>query len=60
MLPKDSYILLSTVNTLLRDYYKNLDELCDDKQENKEEIMNKLSDIGYSYDTENNRFSCRA
>lgn len=57
MFPKDPYILLSTVNTLLRDYYKNLDELCEDKQESKEEIINKLSSVGYTYDEKNNCFS---
>ncbi len=57
MLPKDPYILLSIVNTLLRDYYENLDELCEDKQESKEEIINKLCSVGYTYDEKNNCFS---
>ena len=57
MLPKDPYILLSTVNTLLRDYYKSLDGLCDDRGESKEEIINALSGIGYAYDEKNNCFS---
>ena len=57
MLPKDPYILISTINTLLRDYYKTLDELCEDKQENKEDIINKLSEIGYTYNEENNCFA---
>ena len=57
MLPKDPYILISTINTLLRDYYKTLDELCEDKQENKEDIISKLSEIGYTYNEENNCFS---
>ena len=29
-LPKDPMLLLSVVNTKLRDYYHNLDALCDD------------------------------
>ena len=30
-LPKDPMLLLSVVNTKLRDYYHNLDALCDDE-----------------------------
>ena len=55
-LPKDSMMLLSVVNTKLRDYYKNLDELCEDLNEDKSEIINKLSNIGYEYDESLNRF----
>lgn len=29
-LPSDIYVLVSFLNMKLRDYYKNLDELCDD------------------------------
>ncbi|HJB69908.1 MAG TPA: DUF4250 domain-containing protein, partial [Candidatus Flavonifractor avistercoris] len=30
MLPKDPVILLSVINTKLRDFYPSLDALCDD------------------------------
>ena len=41
-LPKDPMLLLSVVNTKLRDYYHNLDALCDDMNVEKEEIVNTL------------------
>ena len=56
MLPNDPVILLSVVNTKLRDNYKSLDLLCDDLDVNKEEILNKLNSIGYEYSAEFNRF----
>ena len=49
-LPKDPMLLLSVVNTKLRDYYHNLDALCDDMNVEKEEIVNTLKKIDYEYD----------
>ena len=46
-LPKDPMLLLSVVNTKLRDYYHNLDALCDDMKVEKEEIVNTLKTIDY-------------
>ena len=46
-LPKDPMLLLSVVNTKLRDYYHNLDALCDDMNVEKEEIVNTLKTIDY-------------
>ncbi len=56
MLPNDPVILLSVVNTKLRDYYKNLDALCEDLDVNKDELTKKLSSIGYVYKEERNQF----
>ncbi len=56
MLPKDPAILLSVINTKLRDFYPSLDALCDDLEENKAEIIKKLAQIGYNYDSDKNRF----
>ena len=47
MLPKDPAILLSYVNTKLRDDYPTLDALCDDLETDR---------AGYDYDTQQNRF----
>ncbi len=55
-LPKDPIILLSVVNTKLRDFYSSLDVLCDDLNENKEEIEKALSKAGFEYDKESNQF----
>ena len=55
-LPKDPMLLLSVVNTKLRDYYHNLDALCDDMNVEKEEIVNTLKTIDYEYDESLNQF----
>ena len=55
-LPSDSYMLLSVVNMKLRDTYSNLDILCDDLQQSREELCEKLASIGYKYDDEINQF----
>ena len=55
-LPKDPMLLLSVVNTKLRDFYKNLDLLCEDMDVDKEEIMDILSKIDYEYDEQLNKF----
>ena len=55
-LPKDAMLLLSVVNTKLRDYYHNLDALCDDMNVEKEEIVNTLKTIDYEYDENRNQF----
>lgn len=55
-LPKDPVMLLSVVNTNLRDFYGNLDEFCKVKDVSKNEIIEKLKLIDYSYDEEKNQF----
>ena len=39
MIPNDPVMLLSYVNTQLRDYYSSLDALCEDKGIGKEELV---------------------
>ncbi len=56
MIPKDPVMLLSFVNLKLRDYAKDLDELCADLEISKEELTEKLASIDYHYDKENNQF----
>lgn len=55
-LPGDPVILLSVVNTKLRDYYQSLDELCDDLAISAEELAEKLKMIDYEYDAARNQF----
>lgn len=55
-LPMDDFLLLSVVNTKLRDNYSNLDALCDDLDEDKIDIISRLSPLGYSYDENVNQF----
>ena len=49
-LPKDPMILLSVVNTKLRDFYADLDTLCQEMQIEKKELTEKLASIDYEYD----------
>ena len=56
MLPQDPVILLSYVNTQLRDRYATLDELCEDLDTEKAGLTAKLAELGYVYDPEQNRF----
>ncbi len=56
MLPNDPFLLFSVINTKLRDYYKNLDELCYDLQIDKIDIIDKISSIGYEYNEQQNQF----
>ena len=55
-LPKDPVMLLSVVNTKLRDFYPNLEELAAAEGVTVEEIENKLKMINYIYDKEQNKF----
>jgi len=50
MLPQDPMILLSFLNMKLRDSYGSLDDLCDDLDESRDEILDKMQDAGYVYD----------
>ncbi|MBQ2662549.1 MAG: DUF4250 domain-containing protein [Clostridia bacterium] len=55
-IPQDSAILLSFINTKLRDFYPSLDALCDDMELQREDIEDKLAKIGYTYREERNQF----
>ena len=55
-IPNDPVILLSNVNTQLRDKYPSLDEFGKSNSIDISEIKNKLSAIGYEYSAELNRF----
>ena len=56
ILPKDPLLLMSVVNTKLRDYYADLDALCEDLNEDRAALETKLSAIGYFYDRQRNQF----
>jgi hypothetical protein len=55
-LPNDAFMLLSVVNTKLRDNYSSLDELCDDLGEDKNNIEKILNNAGFEYSPEYNKF----
>ena len=56
MIPNDPMILLSFINTKLRDFYPDLDSLCDDLQLDRTQLCDKLSQFDYIYNEELNRF----
>ncbi len=56
MIPKDPVMLLSFINLKLRDFYDNLDVLCEELDANRKEIESKLAGIDYHYDSEKNQF----
>ncbi len=54
--PKDPMLLLSVVNTKLRDFYPSLDALCDETGIDKDALIDKLKGIDYEYDGSANQF----
>jgi hypothetical protein len=55
-IPNDPVILLSFLNTKLRDYYSSLDALCLDLEQDADTLTKKIAAIGYTYDSEKNQF----
>lgn len=55
-LPEDDFILLSFINTKLRDEYSSLDELCAENGLSQEDICGRMAKIGYEYDRSANAF----
>ena len=55
-LPKDPMILFSFVNMKLRDNYASLDDLCEDMDIRKEDIIEQLKSAGFEYSSEHNKF----
>ncbi len=56
MIPKDPVILLSYINTKLRDQYGSLMEFCDDTGTDMVELCSTLDQIDYHYSMETNQF----
>ncbi|MBQ0061134.1 MAG: DUF4250 domain-containing protein [Bacteroidaceae bacterium] len=54
--PNDPFMLMSVLNTKLRDEYPSLDELCQAEDLDKEEILQKMAQIGMEYIPEVNQF----
>ncbi|MDE7389412.1 MAG: DUF4250 domain-containing protein [Lachnospiraceae bacterium] len=55
-IPNDPFILLSYVNTQLRDFYPSLSELGKSLDVNINDIREKLSAVGFEYNAELNKF----
>ena len=55
-IPNDPVMLLSFVNTQLRDFFTNLDQFCENFNVNRSELEAKLKSIDYEYDAATNQF----
>ena len=55
-LPKDPMVLFSVINMKLRDCYSSLDELCEDMDVRREDIVSQLIAACFEYSSENNKF----
>lgn len=55
-IPNDPAILLSYINTQLRNHYPSLKELCASLNLNETAICQKLDTIGYVYSQSQNQF----
>ncbi|WP_312281343.1 DUF4250 domain-containing protein [Oscillibacter sp.] len=56
MLPKDPFVLLSVVNTKLRDDYADLEDLCAAEDVDRAELVKTLGKLGYRYHPQHRRF----
>ncbi len=56
MIPKDPVMLLSYVNTQLRDNYSSLEELCKSLGIHEAQVKAALAQIDYHYDEAQRKF----
>ena len=56
MLPKDPYILLSFVNTKLRDEFETLEDLCAALDADPQAVSDTLAALDYRYDPAYHQF----
>ena len=56
MLPSDPFMLMSVLNTKLRDEYDSLDLLCEDLELDRTELIDTLRAAGFQYVPEQNQF----
>ena len=55
-IPNDPNILLSYVNTKLRDFHPDLQDMCKSSDIDEHTLVQRLSALGYEYDPDVNRF----
>ena len=56
LIPQDPIILLSFINTQLRDYFNNLTEFCKAYMVDETYIIQKLQIVDYTYNEHTNQF----
>lgn len=55
-IPTDPAMLLSFINTMLRDEFSSFSDLCKSLVIDEKDIINQLKKINYTYDSEANQF----
>lgn len=55
-IPQDPIMLMSWLNLKLRDFYPDLDSLCDDLGLDRKEIEEKMKVAGFEYSEEHRKF----
>ena len=55
-LPTDNSVLVSVINTKLRDIYDSLSDLCDSEDIDEEQLKERLQKAGFSYNETTNQF----
>lgn len=55
-LPQDPVLLMSVINTYLRDQYPSLEALCEDRELDADVICSKLESVGFTYQPAQNQF----
>lgn len=55
----DINIAYSMINMKLRDFYSSLDNLCDDMDIDKAELINHFEKNGYIYNESTNQFTIK-
>ncbi|MDE7329553.1 MAG: DUF4250 domain-containing protein [Clostridia bacterium] len=55
-LPADDFILLSLINTKLRDEYSSLEDFCEGEEISAGDVILRLRRAGYEYDRGANAF----
>lgn len=54
--PKDPFMLMSVINSKLRDFYPDLDSLCKENDLDKNTLLKDLNNAGFEYNKEYNKF----
>ena len=55
-IPKDPVMLLSYLNTQLRDFYPDMDELCRGLDLDRKTVDEAMASIDYAYDSAKNQY----
>lgn len=55
-LPQDPFVLMSYVNTKLRDFHPSLEDFCQTEGVDMQQLLHILQQSGFEYNPEQNKF----